>query len=251
MQHFFVFDRDYLDELVGIAWPVIEHGACQFGTGVQVVLADELVQFLAVGGLFDEAQFYHFHVAEIVEVAVPVPYVGHTAGHACGKVASRLSEYYHAPAGHILAAVVAYTLHYGCGTGVADGKALACTAVDVNFTACGAVKQGVACNRVFLCLEVAPYRRQDGDASATQTFAQIIVGLAFQLEVDTRDKECPETLPGGAFELHVQRMFGQPFFSVFCGNDTREHGTAGTVGIGDGVLQRDFLLVLYGFGGGM
>ena len=44
LQHFFVFDRDYLDELVGIAWPVIEHGACQFGTGVQVVLADELVQ---------------------------------------------------------------------------------------------------------------------------------------------------------------------------------------------------------------
>ena len=33
LQHFFVFDRDYLDELVGIAWPVIEHGACQFGTG--------------------------------------------------------------------------------------------------------------------------------------------------------------------------------------------------------------------------
>ena len=61
LQHFFVFDRDYLDELVGIAWPVIEHGACQFGTGVQVVLADELVQFLAVGGLFDEAQFHHFH----------------------------------------------------------------------------------------------------------------------------------------------------------------------------------------------
>ena len=172
LQHFFVFDRDYLDELVGIAWPVIEHGACQFGTGVQVVLADELVQFLAVGGLFDEAQFHHFHIAEIVEVAVPVPYVGHTAGHACGKVASRLSEYYHAPAGHILAAVVAYTLHYGCGTGVADGKALACTAVDVNFTACGAIKQGVACNRVFLRLEVAPYRRQDGDASATQTFAR-------------------------------------------------------------------------------
>ena len=114
-----------------------------------------------------------------------------------------------------------------------------------------AVKQGVACNRVFLCLEVAPYRRQDSDASATQTFAQIIVGLAFQLEVDTRDKECPETLPGRAFELHVQRMFGQPFFSVFCGNDTREHGAAGTVGIGDGVLQRDFFLVLYGFGGGM
>ena len=46
-------------------------------------------------------------------------------------------------------------------------------------------------------------------------------------------------------------MFGQPFFSVLCGNDTGEHGAAGTVGIGDGVFQRDFLLVLYGFGGGM
>ena len=209
------------------------------------------MQFLAVGGFFDEAQLHHFHIAEIVEIAVTVPDVGHTAGHACGKVASRLSEYYHASAGHVLTAVVTYALHYGCGTGVADGKALTCTAVDVNLAACGAIKQGVACNRVLLCLEVAPYRGQDGDASATQTFAQIIVGFTLKLEVDTRDKECPEALSGRAFELHVQRMFGQPFFSVLCGNDTGEHGAAGTVGIGDGVLQRDFLLVFYGFGGGM
>ena len=215
------------------------------------MLANELVQFLAVGGFFDEAQLHHFHIAEIVEVAVRVPDVGHTAGHACGKVASRLSEYHHASTGHVLTAVVAYALHYGYGAGVADGKALACTAVDVNFAACGAIKQGVACNRVLLRLEVATYRGQDGDASTTQTFAQIIVGLALKLEVDTRDKECPEALPGRAFELHVQCMFGQPFFSVLCGNDTGEHGAAGTVGIGDGVLQRDFLPALYGLGGGM
>ena len=70
---------------------------------------------------------------EFQDALYPVSYthLGHTAGHACGKVASRLSEYYHAPAGHILAALVAYTLHYGCGTGVADGKALACTAVEM------------------------------------------------------------------------------------------------------------------------
>ena len=36
-------------------------------------------------------------------------YVGHTARTCLRQVASRLSEYYHAPAGHILAAVVAYT----------------------------------------------------------------------------------------------------------------------------------------------
>ena len=102
--------------------------------------------------------------------------------------------------------MVTHTLYNGYCTGVADGKALACTAVDVNFTACGAVKQGVACNRVFLRLEVAPYRRQDSDASATQTFAQIIVGLAFQLEVDTRDKECPEALSGRAFDTDKQSL---------------------------------------------
>ena len=34
--------------------PVIEHGTCQFRTGVQVVLTNQFVQFFAVTGLFDQ-----------------------------------------------------------------------------------------------------------------------------------------------------------------------------------------------------
>ena len=34
--------------------PVIEHGTCQFRTGVQIVLSNQFVQFFSVTGLFDQ-----------------------------------------------------------------------------------------------------------------------------------------------------------------------------------------------------
>ena len=54
LQYFLVLDGDYLDKFVYIAIPVVEHRACQIGACVEIVLADKLVQFLAVRSLFDE-----------------------------------------------------------------------------------------------------------------------------------------------------------------------------------------------------
>ena len=53
LQYLFVFDRYYLDELVDVVCPVVEHDACQLRTGVQIMLPDEFVQLFSVRCFFD------------------------------------------------------------------------------------------------------------------------------------------------------------------------------------------------------
>ncbi len=59
------------------------------------------------------------------EVAVLVEHVGDAAAHAGGEVAPGRAEHDHAPAGHVLAAVVADALDDRAGAGVAHREALA------------------------------------------------------------------------------------------------------------------------------
>ena len=124
------------------------------------MLADELVQLLAVVAVIDEVYLHHVHVAEVVEVVVLVPHVGHAARHAGGEVAASLAEHHDTSASHILAAVVARTLDDGSRAGVAHAEALAHLAVDVELAARGAIQTRVAGDDVVLGGEVAAYRRQ-------------------------------------------------------------------------------------------
>ena len=64
--------------------------------------------------------------------------------------------------------MVTHALYNGYCTGVADGKAFSYATVDIYFTAGCAIQKGVSGNCVLLSLEVAAYRGQYGDASATQ-----------------------------------------------------------------------------------
>ena len=133
--------------------------------------------------------------------------------------------------------MIAYTLYYGNGTGIADSKTFAYAPIDVNFTASCTIEQGISCNRILFGLEVRAYRRQHGNPSARKTFAEVIVRFTFQLEVDTRYKEGTETLSCRTFELYVQRMFRQSRFTVLRGNGARKHGSASTIRIGNGIFQ--------------
>ncbi len=67
----------------------------------------------------------HAHVAALGELAVLVEHVGDAAAHARREVASGRAEHDDAPAGHVLAAVVADALDDRPGAGVANREALA------------------------------------------------------------------------------------------------------------------------------
>ena len=97
------------------------------------------MQFLAVGGVLNEVDFNHAHVAIIVKIVVLIPDIGHASAHTGGEVAACPSEHHDASARHVFATVVARTLNHGNGSAVAYGKSFANLAVDIQFARRGAI----------------------------------------------------------------------------------------------------------------
>ena len=121
------------------------------------MLADKFVQLLAGGGVFEQREFHHVHVAEVVESSFRIPDVGHAAAHARSKVAARLSQYNDTTSGHVLAAVIAHALDDGNGARVAHGEAFARSSVDVDLAAGSTIEQGVARDGILFGGKVAAY----------------------------------------------------------------------------------------------
>ena len=184
-EHPFVLDGYYLDEVFDIAMPVVEHTPCEGTACVQIVLADELEQFLPRNTVLYERELYHIHIAEVVEGMVRVVDVCDATTHAGSEVAPSLAQYHHTATSHILATVVAGTFNYGDGTRVTHTEALAHLTVDIEFAAGGTIESCVSGNDVlFGFVVIAPAgRRQDRDTATTESLAEIVVGLAFQTDV--------------------------------------------------------------------
>ena len=215
------------------------------------MLADELVEFLAIGVFFDEVDFHHVHVTEVVEVVVLVPDVGYTTRHSGGEVTSGLAEHHYASACHVFTAMVASTLDDGNGTRVAHAETFAHLAVDVEFAGGGTVESGVAGNDVVLGVEVGAHGRQDGYASAGESLGEIVVAFALELETDAVDEEGTERLSGSTLELHVDGVLGESGGTVFLSNASAEHHARGAVGVADGEVEVDFLLCVDGAPGSL
>lgn len=157
LQYSFIFDRYYLDKFVHIAIPVIQHRPCQFGAGIEVMLADQFMQFLPVRCLLDKRELHHLHVAEIIEVVVLVPHVSHAATHSGSEITSGFSQYHDPSSGHVFATVVAYTLYHGLHTGIADGEAFAHPSVDIYLAVSSAIQQGVSGDGILFRIEIAAH----------------------------------------------------------------------------------------------
>ena len=84
-RHFLLFeyalilDGHYLNEVLDVTVPVVEHATCKGRTGMQIVLTDEFEQFLTRDTVLYQRELHHIHVAEIVEGVLRVIDVGHTA----------------------------------------------------------------------------------------------------------------------------------------------------------------------------
>src|SRR5919202_4320238 len=78
------------------------------------------------------------------ELVLGVPHVGPPAGHARAEVAAGPAEHDDQPAGHVLAAMVAYAFDDGGRPTVANREALARLACGPEPAARGAIEDGVA-----------------------------------------------------------------------------------------------------------
>ena len=147
------------------------------------MLTDELEQFLATDRIFHKVYLHHIHVAEVVEGVVWIIDISHAATHACCEVPARLSEDNDTPAGHVFATMVACSFDDSNGSTVSHCKTFSHTTVDIKFAARSAIKTSVASDDVILGDKATVYsgvRRQDADASSAQSFAEVVVGLAFE-----------------------------------------------------------------------
>ncbi len=178
------------------------------------------------------------------EVALIVVDVGDAAAHAGGEVAAGGTEHDDEAVGHVFAAVVAHAFDHRGGAGVADGEALAGDAVEEDFAAGGAVENDVADQDAFFGQEAGGLGRIGDDAAAGEALAEIVVGVAFELERDAVGNEGAEALAGRAAELEVDGAVRQSGRPVAAGDFAAQHGAHGAVHVADGEAAGDRRLAI-------
>ncbi len=144
--------------------------------------------------------------------------------------------------------MVACTFHNGDGTTIAHGKAFTHTTVHVEFSTGGTIQPRVAGDDVVLCYKVCTPScwRQDADATATKSLAEVVVGFAFQTNVEPLHGKGSKRLTCRTLELQTDGAVGQSRFSIFLRNHAREHCACGSVSVLDGVVETHLLLILDG-----
>ena len=203
--------------------------------GALVVLGDEVVQRALVVGVH-RVEADELHVAAPAEAAVDVEHVGDAAAHARREVAAGRAEHDDAPAGHVLAAVVADALDDRVGARVAHGEALAGEAVEERAALGGAVEHGVADEHVLLGGEGRLVGRAHGDDAAGEALGGVVVGVADQRQLDAGRQPGAERLARRSAEGQLRRALGQPVDAPHLRHGARQDAADGAVDVADSEL---------------
>src|SRR5919202_6540377 len=165
-EHALVVGREDLDERLAERVPLVEHAPADRRVGAAHVLLDEVADLDAVALVERLELVEHRRVDPPPEGAVLVEHEREAAAHAGREVAAGRAEYDHAPAGHVLAAVVADALDDGVGARVAHREALARQAAEEGAPVRRAVQDGVADDHVLLGHERRLLGWADGEHAA-------------------------------------------------------------------------------------
>ena len=148
-----------------------------------------------------------------VQVMLLVQHIGYAPGHARGKVLACGPQNDAAASGHVLAAVVAHSLHHRYGAGVAHAEAFPGHAVYKGFAGGGAVKGHVAHDDVFPGLEGAGLGGIEHQLAAGEPFAEAVVAVSLQLQGEPFGDKGPEGLASAApaaYHIAVLRQAVSP-----------------------------------------
>src|SRR5262249_7617369 len=194
----FVILRHHLDEFGHHVLPEFEDVTAAIAARVAQVTFDHGAH---LGDLLRVVQFlqrYHGRIAASRELPRHVEHISDAARHARGKVASGSSQYHHATACHVFAAVIADRLDDRLDAAVAHAKPFAGHAADVRLAARYAVKRDVAGDDVLLRHKRGTLRGIKDDLSAAQSLAEVIIGVALELQRHAARHERAQALPGAA-----------------------------------------------------
>src|SRR5438445_78868 len=138
-----------------------------------------------------------------MEVAAFIQYIGNAAGHAGSEIAPGGADDHDPAAGHVFAAMIADRFDDGVDAAVADAEPFAGHAANVGLAARRAIEGDVAGDNIFLRHEGRSFGWIDNYFAAGETFAEIIVGVAFQNPSHAVGHKSAEALAGGTFEMDL------------------------------------------------
>src|SRR3954465_15247319 len=206
LEHAAVVLREQLHELRRQVLPVVEHRLADRRVGARDVLGDEVAHLDRVGLVHLDQVLPQRRVDLGAERPVAVEDEREAAAHAGGEVAPGRPEDDDAPAGHVLAAVVAAPLDDRDRARIAHAEALAADAAEERLAAGRAVERDVADDDVVLGFEGRLAARADRECAAGQALAAVVVGVAERGEAHPGREPPAERLPGRAGERHLDRI---------------------------------------------
>ena len=224
-------DQALEDHLVGLALTAAAHR-----------MPDTRRNFgLLVGGAHDRLETDHRRIAAAMELAVVIPDIGHATGHAGRKVATGTTKHHNGAAGHVFAAMVAGAFDHRHRARVAHRKPLTGHAVEVGLALGGAVEHGIADDDVLGAVATEIVGTANDHAAARQSFADIVIGLADQIEGDAAGQEGRKALAGRTVELRMDGVVGQTGMGIAACDLAREHRAHGAVDVADRQDEADRL----------
>src|SRR5205823_6715557 len=129
-------------------------------------------------------------------------------------------------------------LDHGGDAAVAHAEALARLTAEEHLAAGRAVERDVADDDVLFRRESRVARRIDDDASARETLAEVVVGVALELDGDAVGEPRAEALSGGAGELDADGLGRQPLATVAAGDLRRQHRADRPIAVRDRQIER-------------
>ena len=211
---------------------------------VAFVIGDQFKHFISVSLGLDRFKLNHLWIAAHLEAPLGIPNVGDAAGHARSKVAPGFTQNHNPTPRHVFATMITHTLDNGTSARVSDSKALGCNATQIHLARGCAVQHNITCDDVFLRLELGHLGRIDHNASAGQTFANKVIGIAFDFKRDTLGQEAAKALPGRAMKFVVNRVVGQHLGPDTPHDQIGEHGANHPMRVLDWHLHKYFLAAL-------
>ena len=180
-------------------------------------------------------------VAALGERAVGVVDERHAAGHARGEVVSGGTDHHHDAPGHVFATVVAHALDHGLRARVPHGEALARAAAEEGPARRGAIERHVAEDHVVLRLVGRLLGRADREHPAGEALADVVVGLAAQVDRDAAGEPGAQALAGRAPQAELDRLVGQARRAVGGHDLVRDDAADRAVQVHDVALDHDRL----------
>src|SRR5687768_577553 len=139
-QHSLIVDRHNLHELGHHGFPIVQHKFGFAAAGVLQVCLDERPYDLLIFAYAHLFQFDHAHITALLELAILIQDVRHTARHAGSKIPAGSAEHHHDPARHVFTSMIAGAFDDGSYPAISYCKAFARRAVEITLSRCRAVE---------------------------------------------------------------------------------------------------------------